>query len=281
MSPSRSCSAVPSASNGRLEHDRAGRGGAAHEDHQPADVRERHRAQPALVAVGCRARRRRRGCARRGCRTSARPRRGARVVPEVWTTSATSSSSGSRTLNGAPPSSGSGVLDDAPRRRAVSSLRSRSPSRGSTGMAGARSSRQACRATTKSRPGGQRRAPRGRPARRRAATSRAGGARGAPSAARGRSAARSGVSSATASGRRAVARASQGSISTSQRLMSIGVPVEWTPAGEYEDIRYEVGRRDREDHHQSPGGPQRVPARDADRDLGRAGPRPRGRARSA
>ena len=50
--------------------------------------------------------------------------RGARVVPDVWTTSAISSSSGSRTLNGAPPSSGSGVLTttSAPRRR---SLRSR------------------------------------------------------------------------------------------------------------------------------------------------------------
>ena len=76
-------------------------------------------------------------------------------MPEVWTTSATSSSSGSRTLNGAPPSSGSGVLTttSAPRR---SSLRSRAPSRASTGMAGARSSRQAWKATTKSRPGGQR-----------------------------------------------------------------------------------------------------------------------------
>ena len=79
--------------------------------------------------------------------------RGARVVPDVWTTSAISSSSGSLTRNGAPPSSGSGVLTttSAPRRR---SLRSLAPSRGSTGMAGARSSRQAWKATTKSRPAG-------------------------------------------------------------------------------------------------------------------------------
>ena len=76
-----------------------------------------------------------------------------RVVPEVWTTSATSSSRGSPTLNGAPPSSASGWLttDSASRRR---SLRSRAASRGSTGTAGARSSRQACSATTSARPGG-------------------------------------------------------------------------------------------------------------------------------
>ena len=79
--------------------------------------------------------------------------RGARVVPEVWTISATSSLCGSTTLKGAPPSSASGVLtrNSAPRSR---SLRSRSPSRGSTGMAGVRSSRQAWKATTKARPAG-------------------------------------------------------------------------------------------------------------------------------
>ena len=36
----------------RLEHDRARRRGAADEHHQPADVRQRHRDEPALVGVG-------------------------------------------------------------------------------------------------------------------------------------------------------------------------------------------------------------------------------------
>ena len=59
--------------------------------------------------------------------------RGARVVPEVWTTSATSSSSGSRDAERRAAVLGERVLTttSAPRR---SSLRSRSPSRGSTGM---------------------------------------------------------------------------------------------------------------------------------------------------
>jgi hypothetical protein len=35
----------------RLEHDRGRRRGGAHEHHQPADVRERHHAQPALVGI--------------------------------------------------------------------------------------------------------------------------------------------------------------------------------------------------------------------------------------
>ena len=79
--------------------------------------------------------------------------RGERVVPDVWTTSATSPSSGSRLLNGAPPSSASGLETRkwASRR---SALRSRSPKRESTGIAGERSKRQAWIATTKARPGG-------------------------------------------------------------------------------------------------------------------------------
>jgi hypothetical protein len=36
---------------GRLEHHGPARGGAAHQHHEPADVGERHRAQPALVGI--------------------------------------------------------------------------------------------------------------------------------------------------------------------------------------------------------------------------------------
>ena len=56
------------------------------------------------------------------------------------------------------------------------------------------------------------------------------------------------------------------------------------PAGEYEDIRYETARRDRQDHDRPARGPQRLPAADADRDLrrARAGARGhRGRRRSS
>ena len=79
--------------------------------------------------------------------------RGVRVVPEVWTTSASSSSSGSAMLNGAPPSSASGWETSTSTPRS-SSARSRSPSRRSTGMAGARSSRQPWTVATNGRPGG-------------------------------------------------------------------------------------------------------------------------------
>ena len=79
--------------------------------------------------------------------------RGVRVVPEVWTTSASSSSPGSTMLNGAPPSSTSGCVTSTSAPRA-SSARSRSDSRRSIGMAGARSSRQPWTVATNARPGG-------------------------------------------------------------------------------------------------------------------------------
>ena len=47
----------------------------------------------------------------------------------------------------------------------------------------------------------------------------------------------SGVSSATRSGRRAAARGSHGSIGMGVRLVSGPM---WTPAGQFEDIRYET-----------------------------------------
>jgi hypothetical protein len=84
----------------RLEHDRARRGRRARQDHQPADVRERHRAQPALAGVAAEHGALRRGCGRRRCRRSARRREGRGVVPEVWTISAISSSRGSPTIEG-------------------------------------------------------------------------------------------------------------------------------------------------------------------------------------
>ena len=52
-------------------------------------------------------------------------------------------------------------------------------------------------------------------------------------------------------------------------------PIEWRPAGEFEDILYEKGRGDREDHDQPPRGPERLPSADARRAARRLRPRPR------
>ena len=64
------------------------------------------------------------------------------------------------------------------------------------------------------------------------------------------------------SGWRAAARGSQASTSTRRQSSLPRMPVTWTAAGEYTDIRYELDRRrDREDHDQPPRGAQRLPAR--------------------
>ena len=113
--------------------------------------------------------------------------RGVRVVPEVWTTSASSSSSGSAMLNGAPPSSASGWLTStsAPR----SSSRALALGQPQVDRHGGRAQQQAAVDGGHERPArAAARSRRGRRAGRRAA--RAGPPRGSrPAAARGRSAA--------------------------------------------------------------------------------------------
>ena len=127
----------------------------AHQDRQPADVRQRQRAQPALVGDRDPARRPSRARSTGGCRRSARPARGADVVPEVWITAAVASSSCVSTpgrLAGTGPSpSGCSTSTSAP--VAICS-RSAGARRRSTGTATAPSSRQACSACANSRPAG-------------------------------------------------------------------------------------------------------------------------------
>ena len=118
----------------------------AQQDHQPADVDERQRAQPALVGVEAERDRASRARWPRCCRRSARPaaarrscRRCGRPAPPP------------RRRRGRGPGRPRRRAERSPRCAAALALRA---SRGSTGTAAAPASRQACRATTKSRPGG-------------------------------------------------------------------------------------------------------------------------------
>ena len=245
---------------GGPEHGGGGVDRRAQQHHQPADVRERQRAQPALVAGPAPARPPSRARWPRVGAVSSTGR-GAPVVPEVWTTNAT----GAR---GAPTRLPADRLRDP----ALGELARRARSPPAAGRPASR----------RRRPAGRRAArPRSRaPARRTAARARPDAGLRRPAAPRARALQQLGVGRAarrrprTRRGRGAARRraTSQGSGAWRARLTRAPMSsVTWTSAGEFSDIRYElVRRRHRQDHDRPAGGAQRVPARDADRDLGRA-----------
>src|SRR4051812_45416314 len=154
--------------------------------------------------------------------------------PLVWTTIATASRSWrarSSTSAASSPSSGPSTTVATPR---ATASRSSEPRRTSIGTATAPSRRIACRATQNAPPGGSSSPTRSpgstpRPARRRAV-----------SAASPRSCAYVRRLTAGRSGWRAAARGSQASTSTGAKVACRRMPVNWTPAGEYTDIRYEL-----------------------------------------
>ena len=242
---------------------------AAQQDRQPADVRERQRAQPALGRVERRARRPSPARSTASCRRSARPARGAPVVPEVWTT--TRVASRSCAARGARP---------------------------------ARPSRRAARRRPRARFGEPRARPRtgaGRPARR---PPRAAGTRGAATAnvvarARARCATRSPARtprprsrraaraprsrsrrSVSVADRRAVgrARAARGSQESTSIGRQSSLPAHdavrpGRPPGEFEDIRYETSaarRASRRSRSTAPRSATRSGPQTVDRALARA-----------
>ena len=138
---------------------RSSRRSPSAQDRESADVRQRQRAQPALLADRGRARRPSRARSTGGCRRSARPAWARTVVPEVWITTAVASRSWQcrpgerrRARPAAPPQR---LLDEHGGAGRDPS-RSAGARRRSTGTATAPSSRQACSACANSRPGGQR-----------------------------------------------------------------------------------------------------------------------------
>src|SRR3954447_10374241 len=151
--------------------------------------------------------------------------RGAAVVPEVWTTIAVAPRSCGRGRAGAAAPSGASTTFVAP-------ASGGSGSRRSTGTATAPEIRHACSAIANSRPGSSA-----------IATRSPGCAPSAPAARRARSSSSAYVSvpSARAWGRLRAARGSQGSTSIARKVAFRRMAsVQWTPAGEFEDIRYEL-----------------------------------------
>src|SRR3954447_7160979 len=151
--------------------------------------------------------------------------RGAAVVPEVWTTIAVAPRSCGRGRAGAAAPSGASTTFVAP-------ASGGSGSRRSTGTATAPEIRHACSAIANSGPGGSA-----------IATGSPGAAPSAPAARRTRWSSSVYVSapSARACGRVRAARDSQGSTSIAGKVAFAPMTdVDWTPAGKFEDIRYEL-----------------------------------------